>query len=905
MKGLNPASLIELQSDRPVVAVTLSFAAGIAVSLSSRQYSFWGLAAAGMALAAASFLACRRDRIPLAFVLAQTAVLMAGMLTGLAHRDGYDERDLRFLLERHIFPLQEPVLFEGRIIEESPMAGEEIETVVDIRRYRVKGAWTSCSGKGLLRIAPPDPAAYGQLRDSLMPGTTLRTWAAWNIPRNFENPGSADRAGSLARRGIYLIGRTKSPRLIESVSQVSSNPLTPMAHSVRSRVWDMLNSIQQDGGGQPAAVLASLLIGDYSALDGKTREAFQNSGTFHILVVSGLHVAWLAGAWLVLAKFSRIPERIRYLSAAMVIFLYAWIVGFQAGIIRCLWMFLLYLIGRMILRKTDVLNVLFSAALLLLAAHPDWLLETGFQLSFLSVTAIAMTAVPAINLRLKPLLEPLKYAGRPDRLFLETGRPHRWGRMLRARCELFTEWAADSLPSMIAGILHIAFRFAAAAGFAVGSMFLLSVSVQIWLTPLLAFHFNRISWIAPLSNPMIVPMSSLTLASGILASFFADIPCFGPALVKLAGTSASLLLNVTERITGIPGAWQRCPTPSSSWILAGLLLLFAWSFFRWNRGWMPWGYSLILTAVLACGSSPYVKSFVQGLRNLNLDDKAKQWSKNAPFLSLTFLDVGEGDAIVIRFPNGDLWVLDAGGLRRTSPGKDADVAFDMGEAVVSRYLWHEWAGNPDRVILSHTDIDHAGGIPALLNNFKIRRLDYPRCMPDAILDNILETARNRRAPAKQLHSGMEERIGHVAVCVLHPSSHTIEPSTNENSIVLSLSFKRFSALLTGDLEKKGEAELLSHPGTLHSLLLKVAHHGSRSGTSSAFLDAVRPRWAVLSVGRNNPFGHPSPEVLNRLSRHGTRAYQTPDEGAITFATDGASYEIRSHIHGLLEKGMLE
>ena len=140
--------------------------------------------------------------------------------------------------------------------------------------------------------------------------------------------------------------------------------------------------------------------------------------------------------------------------------------------------------------------------------------------------------------------------------------------------------------------------------------------------------------------------------------------------------------------------------------------------------------------------------------------------------------------------------------------------------------------------------------------------------------------------------------------ILNPPANRSGRTTNENSVVLRLVFGDFSALLTGDLEKSGEAELLAESQNLHSLLLKVAHHGSRSATLDPFLEKVRPRWAILSVGRNNPFGHPSREVLLRLLRLGVRPLSTLDQGAITFETDGRHYIIESHVCGLLEKGTL-
>ena len=121
---------------------------------------------------------------------------------------------------------------------------------------------------------------------------------------------------------------------------------------------------------------------------------------------------------------------------------------------------------------------------------------------------------------------------------------------------------------------------------------------------------------------------------------------------------------------------------------------------------------------------------------------------------------------------------------------------------------------------------------------------------------------------------------------------------------MRLIYGRFSALLTGDLERAAEREIADSHASLRSCLLKVAHHGSRWATQRPLLERVRPRWAVISVGRNNPFGHPSPEVLARLLRHGVLPILTPDHGAVTFATDGFRYVLDSHVGGILESGLL-
>jgi competence protein ComEC len=899
------SSIVNRQSNRPFAAITVAFSTGIALSLICREYWFSSFIVADAALICACVLALRKNRIPLSLITGLAAISISGLLISLAHRDALSSSDLRSLLRKQAFPLNEPAPFEGCVDDESRRQGNESLVTVELHAVLQKDQWVVCKGKGILKIAEPGEAGSREQAVQLMRGDRVRGWAAWHVPRNYENPGSADRVSQLAHRGIFLLGKVKSPRLVERIPGDCSNPWTDLATSVGTRVQSSLKPIRELEKGQPAAILASLTIGDYSALDNDTREIFQNSGTYHILVVSGLHVAWIAGVLLQFFKFIFVPERIRYLLAAAVILLYTCVVGFQASISRCLWMFLLYLMGRMLFRRADAVNILLTSALLLLIAQPDWLFETGFQLSFLSVLAIALTAVPAIDKYLKPLCEPLRHSGKPQILFLRPGRWHRIGRSLRTRCEILIEAMTDPLPPATSKILLIICRGMAAAGLAIGSMIIVSISVQIWLEPLLAYSFNRMSWISPLANLILVPFSSVVLAAGIAASLACGIPYLGPALIRLAAALASLLLHAAARVTMINGAWQRCPTPSSKWVLGCILILFLWSFFQWRRFWIPCSCVITLLACLSFGSSPVFGSLA-GERSWSSECRREDFGKkNAPVLSLTFLDVGEGDSIVIRFPDHRIWVLDGGGLQLAQTHEERAYAFDIGEAVVSRYLWHEWITRLDRLILSHTDLDHAGGIPALMKNYRISRFDYSRAGSDAILNGILEVARERHIPANLLHLGVEQRVGMVTVSTLHPSANRATGTANENSLVLKISFGNFSALLTGDLEKSGEYELLAQSFDLRSTLLKVAHHGSRNATSNSFLDRIQPRWATISVGRNNPFGHPSRDVLLRLRQHGVRTFLTLDEGAIAFETDGSRYAIRSFIRGLLEQGDLQ
>ena len=619
--------LIHRQSARPLAAGTVSFSIGIAASPFCCDYSFFALAAAGISLMYAAFLAWRRNRLAMAFGIGLASIAISGLLMALAHRDGYADSDVRRLLSRRAFPLNEPVSFEGCVLEDGALRGNDCVTAVELNAYLSRGSWIPCEGKAILRVALPEGKASTEPSADLARGDRIRAWAVWQKPRNYENPGSADRAGILSRRGIFVIGRTKSTRLLERIPGGCSNPWTQAAAAIVAHVHGSLEPIARIEGGQPAAVLSSLVIGDYSGLNNATRESFQNSGTFHVLVVSGLHVAWIAGLLLRFFKLIRLPERVRYCIVAFVILLYTCVVGFQASITRCLWMFLLYLTARMIFRRADAANILCAAALILLAAHPDWLFENGFQLSFVSVMAIAMTAVPAWNNYVKPLWQPLAHLGKPERHFLQPGTWHRRGRWLRTQCEILVEAVSDSCPRLPSKMLPWICRGAGGAGLAITGMIVTSVSVQLWLEPILALSFNRMSWISPLANLLIVPLSSLVLASGIAAAFAANLPLAGPAMLSLAGTLASLLLQCAAYIMAIPGAWQRCPTPAPGWVLGGILLLGVWSFLEWRRFWVPCAYIALLLAFVSCSSVPHLDRWYRVCRHAVRSADTPAWTR--------------------------------------------------------------------------------------------------------------------------------------------------------------------------------------------------------------------------------------------------------------------------------------
>jgi competence protein ComEC len=888
--------------ESPFAALTAALAAGILISSIPAQYHFGIMALGSAVLASASWLSLIRIRKWTALGCALTAVVIDGLLLGIALHDAYPVTDLRNLRRSAGFADGATLQFDGCLADEGEERDGDFVSTVDLHGIELQGKWQRSTGMAILRMPiPVAPEAQEAMRPSH--GDRIRGWAVWSIPRNFQNPGAIDHAGFLARQGIFLTGRVRSARLIATIPGDCSTPWLRIIGAARRRIKGVFRRMEGGSESIQGAILTALVAGDYSGLGQQVRETFQNSGTYHVLVVSGLHVAWIAWAMAAGLRLIHVPAAAASLFAAGGIFFYTEIVGVQPSVSRALWMFLLFLAGKTLYRSASPANIALASAFFLLVLKPDWIFDAGFQLSFLSVMAICLTGAPVVEQVLKPVFLPARFMGNEGRLFLDAGRRSRIGRRIRIAGELFAEAAADRWHTRCGIWLLGAGRIAAAAALASAGMVVISLSVQLCLEPLLAYHFNRLSWIAPLANLVVVPLSSFTLAAGLGAVITSGAGRLSTVFLGAAEWFAAILLQIARLISGLPGAWQRCPTPGAGWIVAGILMVFLWSFMGWRRKYLPALYAATLLAFLSLGNSPALMAKKAAER---LRPRANPTGFQQPDrLCITALDVGEGDSLVIRFPDSRTWLVDAGGLRQKPSRIESDHAFDVGDAVVSRYLWHEWIHPIECAVVTHPDIDHAGGMPAILRNFQVKSLMAGRAGSDPLMERIRDMAAGRKILLRTAAAGDTFNISGVRVEVANPSADYPATGSNENSVVLRIQYGLFSALLTGDLEKSAEKKLASSPAVLTAQFLKIAHHGSRWATSEFLLDRVGPRWAVVSVGRNNPFGHPAPEVVHRILRHGALPILTQDQGAITLATDGRLYRLESFQSGVIEEGELK
>ena len=255
-------------------------------------------------------------------------------------------------------------------------------------------------------------------------------------------------------------------------------------------------------------------------------------------------------------------------------------------------------------------------------------------------------------------------------------------------------------------------------------------------------------------------------------------------------------------------------------------------------------------------------------------------------LEITAIDIGQGDSFFVVTPNGHALLLDSGGLLGMS---HSDL--DIGEDVVSPYLWQRGVQRLDAVAFSHSHSDHMGGMRAILRNFHPREMWYGPNYPSHEVETLWGAADRLQVRRVERHAGERFTLDGVEFEVLSPPADwELKPRGQDDaSMVLRLSYAGHTALLIGDIHKKvekllvEEAEEQRHP--LHVDLLKVAHHGSNTSSCDEFLDAVRPEYAVISSGIRNPFRHPRPEVIERLAEHHAKTYRTDMLGPVTFYMD--------------------
>ena len=405
-------------------------------------------------------------------------------------------------------------------------------------------------------------------------------------------------------------------------------------------------------------------------------------------------------------------------------------------------------------------------------------------------------------------------------------------------------------------------RFRAASGWQ--RLILSSIGATLATQPITALTFGTVSPVGILSNLVAIPLAALAIPAVFL----------GLLTGEIAAAGSGVLLGLIERValaaSSLPGASVH-GEPGVGFALPWLGMLWVAYWLALKR---PAPARVLATGLLALSIG------IWGATALSFRPEG------SGHLELYFLDVGQGDAIVIRTPRGR-WITVDGGPRA--------VGVDMGRKVVTPFLRRHRAGDIDLAVISHGDADHLGGVPALIETFSPSTVIEPgQPLGTELYEEFQAAVAAAGASWVPGRAGDSVVLDSVVLRVLHPSARWFRRTTepNENSLVIRLSYRGFDALLTGDAGIPVESVLTSRIAPVE--VLKVGHHGSRTSTSAELLESARPRVAVISVGRNR-YGHPSPAVLRRIARHGLDIYRTDQGGTVSIETDGHYFVVRQGV----------
>jgi competence protein ComEC len=550
-----------------------------------------------------------------------------------------------------------------------------------------------------------------------------------------------------------------------------------------------------------ATILAGALWGERGNLPDELHDAFQATGTVHVLVTAGLHLGIVAGLVAFLLSWLGLHRAVACGLALALIVAYAWFTGAHLPSERAAAMIGVALLARACGARVTSWNALALAALVVAFLWPAAVGSASFALSFSCVAAIMLFAEPIAH-------------------------------------------KLEALP------LHERIREALA----------LTCATQIGTWPLTAAVFSTLAPYAILANAIVVPLVGVVLVGGIATLVL-------PPVAPLETLLLVTLEGVVRTIAAFPGARATFATTPLAAIVAYDVAVIGSAFaLRCGR--------TILAIAVFCAACALVA--LPGIVHLPHS------------LEITSLDVGQGDAAVIRTPHDHIILIDTGGeLERPGATSNAERA---GARIVLAYLRHAGIRSIDLMLVTHPHGDHVGGCAPIIDALPVRMLfDSGQQYSGRAFRDCMHEAATHGVQVVRPQRGYRWTDDGVTLDILAPSLPMLADTgddVNENSIVVMLHYGRFRELFMGDAGEASEARLLARGDDLRADAVKVGHHGSQYASTASFAAVVQPRVSVISVGRHNAFGHPAPATLNVWRNTGADVLRTDRCGAISLV-DGA------------------
>lgn len=753
---------------------------------------------------------------------------------------------------------------EGRLYDPPQILEDRTFYLLEAESIETENGEKKVSGK--VRIAVYKSHAFLQAGDKIR-FEKIRL----KIPRNFKNPGRFDYRSYLNSKGINLIGNVSKPETIIKLGQFD----LPFYYSLPQRLREqMIASLSGLFSGDEGLLLQAMVFGMKDSLPSQIKEAYIATGLAHLMAVSGLHIGFVASAFYylllplvfyLLYRFK--PDDVRAghsgkwtaFLCLIPVLLYMIIVGAKVSSLRAGIMISAFLIAIIINRKNSLFNAFLSAAFLILLWKPQSLMDPGFQLSFLAVAGILWV----IHLLTEMGEDPLSKLGEPP-----------WHQKLLGKTNHATE-PTQAIASKLKKIF-------------LGSL-LISFTVTLATLPVLLFNFNHISLVGAFLNLLLVPLAAILIPGVLLVT------CIGMVSHSLALVPAipfyyltKLFLTLPQFVAQFPYASIYLPTPPSIWIVFYYAAL------------VSGGYALLykirhqeIPSALKSGCIVAMCISLAMLiwpRTFHLPQKE---------LTVTVIDIGQGESIFIEFPNGKTLIMDGGGFYKNS--------LDVGKTVIAPFLWNRGIDHIDYMVATHSDNDHIRGLDSVLELFPVTTfLTFGENIAGYRMKRLYKKAKEKQAELVSLSPGEPFAIGKTKLTRLHPhpnsdpvieNDHRDENTrrvNNDLSLVLKMDYKDFNMLFTGDISQKVEETLIQTYPNMKVDILKGPHHGSRFSNSKAFINATQPEAVVFSSGYLNRMRHPHPETLKRYNQAGVKTYRTDLNGAVQIISNGQEHSIRTH-----------
>lgn len=727
----------------------------------------------------------------------------------------------------------QPVSFTGKTVYQ-PERGEEWDACYAVGQVQLlSDPAQKVSAKLLVRFQDLQPLRYGKhltltgvLRQPQsqrnLGGFDYRAYLArQNVPGIIEHQGLlqiGEQSGFLPLRWIEAL-RLKTERIIDSA--YSGLGTSPTNTSGLETPPTRLN----------AQLLKGILLGKRSDLSTETLDIFRNSGTFHVLAVSGLHVGLVAMFCYFGLSIFRMPKKMVSFLTIIAVVIYACLVGFRPSVFRATLMAILFLFATIIDRDADIYNLLAVAALVLLLINPTQVWDVGFQLSFVAVTAI----VYFVSKMERPLRKLWEH---PESVDVPT--------IVRYK-NIAVKWLILS--------------------------YLVTFAAQLGTGPLIAYHFYRAYPLGLIVGPFAVGLVSLIVAVGMASV------CVGFIWLPLAKLLALLnhsIIFIFLELIGIFGQKWGIMKLAPTFGIILIYIAMCLGITHWRYLYKRWKIASLIG----------LSVFAVWIWDSALHEKGR-------LLEVITLDVGQGDAAIVRLPDRRTMLID-GGIQHAyfDVKKQRQVDYDVGERIIEPYLDANSIRELDLVVLTHPDLDHGGGLGHILQNYKVKHI---LGLSDMTLDSqthqrLRSIAKARDIPYSYRYKSEIELAADVKLNLLHPidetSTNLLDDNKNDDSLVLKLSYGEVDILFTGDIETNAETRLINSQQDLRSEVLKVPHHGSRSSSSARFLNMVQPKYAIFSLGKDNRYQLPHAEVVARYQERNCVQLRTDQLGAIILKTDG-------------------